>query len=190
MKNVAYSLILCVALVAGCSTISNSITGNCNNTQGGENKVCPQSQVSEAAHTPSSGATQHNVAANGTVLNHYKLDLPANYYLPVGPTQPTEADASSNAVGDIQYNDFAGSLSLVPVSGFSSIVSYNGDPTYRQCLDDTDLVAAVSVTPGAGFCLFENQGYLVGGTVLFYNPSEINPSDITIQVTVWENKES
>ena len=116
------------------------------------------------------------------------MTLSNDYHVPIGTSAPTHAQITATGPGDIEFNVFSGTTSLLPISPYSTISPYSNDvPTYQGCEADTD-EDSVSGSQGTTFCLYEESaGLVVGGVVTYINQSQINPGTVEVQFTVWSN---
>jgi hypothetical protein len=141
------------------------------------------------AITPETTPPAPHVTAAGTVLGTYALTMSAGYTVPLGPTAPTQSELSSTGMGDLTYNTFAGEATLNSTAQSILYSLPSGTtPTYSGCIDDLDIQQAAGAGTGTSFCLsIKNQSLMDSVTVSYINTSEINPTDVMINVTVWKD---
>jgi len=142
------------------------------------------SRVTETPIPPASASSTEipQGTSNGTQLGSYSINLSAGYYVPLGPTEPTQPQFTTNSnTGDIHNNG----PYIFPI-GKNKIVSLPGGttPTYEACTTETLFVNRVDAKEGTAFCLVET-GRMVGITVTSVNT--VSPSYAALQVTVWQN---
>lgn len=174
----------------GLGGTTNNNNGNCNAAGAGNSVDCsgvPAGSASTAVGAANAPATTAAPAApDGKQLSSYLITLPAGYHIPIGPQRPTAAQITADGPGDLIFNVFSGTYGFLPMSPYSEIAPYDGDPSYQGCLNDTNKQSYVGVGGGTAFCLFE-QNLVVGGVVTYLDPHAINPDSVTVQFTVWSN---
>ncbi|WP_169739766.1 hypothetical protein [Actinospica robiniae] len=150
----------------------------------------PTTQVTvtpaDAPSTASSSATK----ANGTLLGTYTFQIPPYATVPLGTTQPTQAQfVQGSGLGDL-YLDTSGLVGpgtdFKPANGNKMVVLPSGTPaTYQSCSTDTGFVQNVDNTVGAVFCLIETTGRIPGVTVMSIESSQ--PYASVLHVSLWQD---
>jgi hypothetical protein len=138
--------------------------------------------VNSASPAPSAGAlAEASAVANGTTLGKYHINLGSPYSVPLGPTQPTQADFDTNGTGDL--NAAYASESLDPISPDTMVSLPAGTaPSFQACSASTVFIPGVAApTVGASFCLVE-PSRIAGVTITSMTPRV----SLGLDVTVWQ----
>jgi hypothetical protein len=194
LMNVVGSLIAALLLTGGSVIIHYAIVHN--RHRPAASPLTPttlphpsSSTVTASIPPPVTHITTPQINASGTVLASYTITIPDRYTVPLGPTAPTQRELSSTGVGDLTYYTSAGEASLNPTSRSVLYALPSGaNPTYPSCISDLNRQTASGTGAGTSFCLsLPDEKLMDGVTVSYISTSEINPTYVMIQVTVWKN---